>query len=149
MAKLNLLNTEENDFSEEFLVLMAIVGYCVYGAQLVINKAARTCDLHGLKDCFFQEKKVYVNNCADAFDKLSSNLKVFDSWFDKVNHDRADYMTYIHQNANDLVKLLLLYYSRTENHPEMRDRICGVIKSFEMDDAADYAALFEYFDKKF
>lgn len=146
---LKVLNTEEKDFSDEFLVLMAIVGYCIYGAQLVINKAARTCDLHGLKDCFFQEKKQYVKNCAEAFDTLVKNLNVFDGWFDKVQRGRKDYLSYIHQNANDLVKLLLLYYSRTENHPEKRDVICGLIRSCEIDDAADYDAIMEYFDKKF
>lgn len=146
---LKILDTTEKDFSDEFLVLMAIVGYCIYGAQLVINKAARTCDLHGLKECVFQEKKKYVNNCADAFDALVSNLKVFDDWFDMVQRGRKDYLPYIHQNANDLVKLLLLYYSRTENHPEMRERICGVIRSFEMDDSADYDSIMEYFNKTF
>ena len=146
---LKLLNTEHNDFSDEFLVLLAAVGYCIYGAQLIVNKAARECDLHNLKDCFFQEKKKYVGNCADAFDKLVSNLNVFDSWFDKVQKGRADYLKYVHQNANDLVKLLLLYYSRTENHPERRELICDAIRGFEIDDAADYDSILAYFDKKF
>lgn len=146
---LKLLNKEHKDFSDEFLVLMAIVAYCVYAAQLVINKAARTCDLHNLKDCFFQEKKKYVNNCAEAFDRLATNLEVFDTWFDKIQRGRVDYFSYVHQNANDLVKLLLLYYSRTENHPERRERIFDAIKSFEIDDQADYDAIMEYFDKTF
>ncbi len=146
---LKILDPEHKDFSDEFLVIMATVGYCIYGAQLLVNKAARECDLHGLRDSFFQEKRMYVKNCADAFDKLVSNLNVFDSWFDKVQQGRVDYLKFIHQNANDLVKLLLLYYSRTENHPERREQICDAIRSFEIDDAADYDALMAYFNKKF
>lgn len=149
MAKLKLLDETQKDFSDEFLTLMAIIGYCIYAAELVINKAARTCDLEGLRGSFFQEKKRMVSNCADAFKRLVTNLEAFDSWFDTVQRGRADYCKYIHQNATDLVTLLLLYYSRTENHPEMRDRIFGVIRSFEIDDNADYESLFEYFGRKF
>lgn len=54
---LKLLNKEHNEFSDEFLMLMAIVAYCIYGAELVMYKAARTCDLGGLRDCFFQREK--------------------------------------------------------------------------------------------
>lgn len=143
---LQLLDKEENDFSEEFLTLMAIVGYCVYGSQLIMNRAARTCDLHRLKDSFFQEKKQAINNCAKGMDTIRQNLAVFDEWFDKVQRGRVDYFNYIHKNANDLVKLLLLYYSRVENHPERRDRIFSIIESIDMDDTADYTALFDYFN---
>lgn len=146
---LKLLNADKKDFSDEFLILMAIVAYCIYGAQIITNKAARICDLHNLKDCFFQEKKKYVNNCAEAFDTLQANLAVFDPWFDKIQRGRKEYLSFVHQNANDLVKLMLLYFSRTENHPERRDDIFKAIRSFEIDDNADYESIIEYFNKKF
>lgn len=147
---LKVLNAAENEFSDEFLMLMAAVGYCVYGAELIMNKCARDCKLENLKECFFQEKKRYVNEAAKAFDRLAANLSAgFDGWFDKIQRGRADYLAYTHQYANDLVKLIILYMSRIENDPEVRYDIFKAIRQFPADDAADWEAVLEYFNKKF
>lgn len=147
---MKVLNPEQKDFSDEFLMLMAAVGYCVYGAQLIVNKCGRDCDLEGLRNSFFQEKKHCVNEAAKAFNRLAVNLNVgFDEWFDKIQKGRADYLTFMHQYANDIVQLIVLYMSRIENNPERRYDVFKAIRQIPADDAADWEAVLEYFNKKF
>ena len=145
---LKLLNKEQNEFSDEFLMLMAIVAYCIYGAELVMYKAARTCDLGGLRDCFFQREKQRVTAAADNFKKLLANLEAFDSWFDKIQRGRLDYCNFVQKCSSDVVTLLILYFSRTENHPEHRTDIFKAIRQMPVDDNADWEEILSYFNIK-
>lgn len=145
---LKLLNKEQNEFSDEFLMLMAIVAYCIYGAELVMYKAARTCDLEGLRDCFFQKNKARVTAAADNFRKLLVNLEAFDGWFDKIQRGRVDYCNFVQKCSADVVTLLILYFSRTENHPERRADIFKAIRQLPVDDSADWEEVLKYFNIK-
>lgn len=145
---LKVLNKEEKEFSDEFLMLMAIVAYSLYAAEMVMYKAARTCDIERLKDSFFQKKKQRVGQAAKHFRMLLANLEAFDPWFDKIQRGRLDYCNFVQQNASDLVTLMILYYSRTENHPERRQDIFKAIRQMPVDDSADYEAILDYFHIK-
>lgn len=145
---LKVLNKEQNEFSDEFLMLMAIVAYSLYAAEMVMYKASRSCDLEGLKQSFFQKDKQKVSNAVRNFKALLTNLEVFDPWFDKIQRGRLDYCNFVQQNASDLVTLMILYYSRTENHPERRQDIFKAIRQMPVDDSADYEAILDYFHIK-
>lgn len=145
---LKVLNKEQNEFSDEFLMLMAIVAYSLYAAEMVMYKASRSCDLEGLKQSFFQKDKQKVSNAVRNFKALLANLEVFDPWFDKIQRGRLDYCNFVQQNASDLVTLMILYYSRTENHPERRQDIFKAIRQMPVDDSADYEAILDYFHIK-
>lgn len=145
---LKVLNKEQNEFSDEFLMLMAIVAYSLYAAEMVMYKASRSCDLEGLKQSFFQKDKQNVSNAVRNFKALLANLEVFDPWFDKIQRGRLDYCNFVQQNASDLVTLMILYYSRTENHPERRQEIFKAIRQMPVDDSADYEAILDYFHIK-
>ena len=145
---LRVLNKEENEFSDEFLMLMAIVAYSLYAAEMVMYKASRSCDLEGLKQSFFQKDKQNVSNAVRNFKALLANLEVFDPWFDKIQRGRLDYCNFVQQNASDLVTLMILYYSRTENHRERRQDIFKAIRQMPVDDSADYEAILDYFHIK-
>lgn len=99
---LKVLNKEQNEFSDEFLMLMAIVAYSLYAAEMVMYKASRSCDLEGLKQSFFQKDKQKVSNAVRNFKALLTNLEVFDPWFDKIQRGRLDYCNFVQQNASDL-----------------------------------------------
>lgn len=147
---MNVLNKEGNEFSEEYLMMMAVAGYCIYGAQMIIYKCARQCDLKGLAGSFFQKKKQYINAAANNFTQLKTNLEAgFDEHFERMNHGRMDYANFIQQYGCDLMKLIFLYVSRTENHPERRADIFKAIEAMPVDDTADYRAIIDYFTKEF
>lgn len=146
---LKVLNKEQKDFSDEFLMLMAAAGYMIYGAQLIMEKAKRECDLEGLKDSFFQVRKKYVDNAAEGFDKMVKNLAVFDEWFDAIQRGRLDYLSYVHQYGNDIAKLVLLFISRCDHDSESRNNIYKAIRELPADDCADWEEVVEYFNKKF
>lgn len=146
---LKVLNKSEKDFSDEFLMLMAAAGYMIYGAQIIMQKAKRECDLECLKDCFFQARKKYVDNAADGFAKMVKNLNVFDDWFDAIQRGRLDYLSYVHQYGNDMAKLALLFVSRCDHDSDSRDNIYKAIRELPADDEANWEQVIEYFNKKF
>lgn len=147
---MKVLNENHKDFSNEFLAMMAAAGYAIYGAQLVIEGCARMCDLNGLKESFFQNKRRAIGEAAKAFDVMRKNLQIgFDDWFGTVYKDRLDYFNFVHQSANDIMRLILLYMSRTDDHPELREVIFNFIKMMQVEDTADWDDILHYFEKRF
>ena len=139
------------DFSNEKLLEMAVAGWMIYAAQLIIERNARECDKNGLRASFFQERKKYINRAVEGFEQMQKALSVgFDDWFEKVFHDKAEYCTYVHATANDFVKLGILFLSRTEDCLERRDEVLKAIREMPaVDNETDYEKVLEYYYRKF
>lgn len=139
------------DFSNEKLLEMAVAGWMIYAAQLIIERNARECDQNGLRASFFQERKKYINRAVEGFEQMRKALSVgFDDWFEKVFHDKAEYCTYVHATANDFVKLGILFLSRTEDCLERRDEVLKAIREMPaVDNETDYEKVLEYYYRKF
>lgn len=153
-SKPELISKIENgmyDFTNEKLLEMAVAGWMIYAAQLIIERNARECDKKGIRASFFQEKKKYINRAVEGFEQMRKALSVgFDDWFEKVFHDKAEYCTYVHATANDFVKLGILFLSRTEDCLERRDEVLKAIREMPaVDNETDYEKVLEYYYRKF
>ena len=153
-SKPELISKIENgmyDFTNEKLLEMAVAGWMIYAAQLIIERNARECDKKGIRASFFQDRKKYINRAVEGFEQMRKALSVgFDDWFEKVFHDKAEYCTYVHATANDFVKLGILFLSRTEDCLERRDEVLKVIREMPaVDNETDYEKVLEYYYRKF
>lgn len=153
-SKPELISKIENgmyDFTNEKLLEMAVAGWMIYGAQLIIERNARECDKKGIRASFFQDRKKYINRAVEGFEQMRKALSVgFDDWFEKVFHDKAEYCTYVHATANDFVKLGILFLSRTEDCLERRDEVLKAIREMPaVDNETDYEKVLEYYYRKF
>lgn len=153
-SKPELISKIENgmyDFTNEKLLEMAVAGWMIYAAQLIIERNARECDKKGIRASFFQDRKKYINRAVEGFEQMRKALSVgFDDWFEKVFHDKAEYCTYVHATANDFVKLGILFLSRTEDCLERRDEVLKAIREMPaVDNETDYEKVLEYYYRKF
>lgn len=153
-SKPELISKIENgmyDFTNEKLLEMAVAGWMIYAAQLIIERNARECDKKGIRASFFQDRKKYINRAVEGFEQMQKALSVgFDDWFEKVFHDKAEYCTYVHATANDFVKLGILFLSRTEDCLERRDEVLKAIREMPaVDNETDYEKVLEYYYRKF
>lgn len=146
-----VMSEDLRDFSDEFLMMMAAAGYMVFGAQLIINTCARECDIHDLKDSFFQKKKMYIKKACDGFDAMAKALSAgFDDWFDTVWKEDANKFRFVHSNSNDMAKLALLFLSRADNMKAKRDACFSAIRELPVDQDcdADWGKVINYFNMK-
>ena len=64
------------DFSNEKLLEMAVAGWMIYAAQLIIERNARECDKNGLRASFFQERKKYINRAVEGFEQMRKHCQL-------------------------------------------------------------------------
>lgn len=135
---MKLLNDTNTDLSNEMIVQLAIVLEMVLGAEIICYRCARSFDAINAKGIFFQEKKRSINNARKSIENCISQLEMgFDGMFEKVwnkipgqQAKRCDAMQWL---ANDVIKLLLIYYSRADSDIEKRKRMQKALLNFKPD----------------
>lgn len=148
MKIIKTLPNGKYEFTDEVLTILAIVASMLFACQLIMELLSRSCKRENLTSSFFQKHKQTVNDATRYFRLLHTTLSKFDGWFDDMMDGKKENCDYLQRNANDVVKLLLLFYSRTENHEEKRERIFSIIRSFDQEEHEDFNALFNYFNVK-
>lgn len=155
---MQLMNEEMTDFSEEGLILFAIALENVYAAQLVMERIVRAMDRIGKQNGpmkltgWIKDRMKYMNQAKDHSHKLLATLNagyddIFARIYNKVPDEAAKRFNDLQWLANDIVKLLLIYMSRTDYSGEKRSRMKKALLNFKPDNPdIDLKGLMEYFN---
>lgn len=144
---MELLNKEKNDLSPEGYIYLAIILEMAYALQIMGFRMADAMDKIGAKGHLTQRKKAAFNDAKRHAQGLVNGLDVaFDGTFSKL-YDNADGMSRadnIHGQANEIIRLLLIYMTRGDGEPEKRKRMQQALLNFKQDYPHDLAGLLKF-----
>ena len=125
----------------------------VWGIQTMGARMARALDAIGARNCLVQRKRHAFNEAKKNINGLLKGLEVaFDETFDyamcRVPEGMAERTEALQSYADDIVRLLILYYSRVDGSPdgmEKRARIHRAVANFKAVPGFDAEALIRFF----
>lgn len=148
-----LINKDCDDFSAEGYAALGVLLEMVWGIQTIGAHMARALDRIGARNCLVQRKRQAFNDARKAVNALIRGLEVaFDETFDyamcRVPEGTAERTEALQSYADDIVRLLILYYSRVDGAPDgmdRRERVHKAIANFKAVPGFDADALIRFF----
>lgn len=137
-------------FSDEVVTQLAIMSECVYAAEIIAYRMSRILDSQGVKETVFQNRKRALNNARRGLDQMLHNLEqAFDiQVFERATGDSKDRAEALHFQANDVVQVLLLYFSRCDESEGKRDAIKKMLRRFKETPGLDIESVIDYYRVK-
>ena len=154
MSRINILINEEcTDLSAEGYAALGVVLEMVWGVQTMGVKMAKALDRIGARNCLVQRKKQAFNEAKKNINALLKGLEAtFDETFDhvmcRVPEGTLERTEALQSYADDIVRLLILYYSRVDGSPDgmdKRERVHKAIANFKAVPGFDAEALIRFF----
>lgn len=147
---MKLLNKEKNDISDDLYISLGIMLECVWAAEIIAYRIAETMDSIKAKGTLVQEKKQCLNKARRMNQDMIRNLEIaFDDTFNMCGAGRNEgglFMDEIQECANDIVKLLLIYYARGDGDWERKDKMKAALLNFKPVKDVDLSGLLKYFN---
>lgn len=147
---MKLLNKEKNDISDDLYISLGIMLECVWAAEIIAYRIAETMDSIKAKGTLVQEKKQCLNKARRMTQDIIRNLEIaFDDTFNMCGSRRGIdglFMDEIQECANDIVKLLLIYYARGDGDWEKKDRMKAALLNFKPLVGVDLTGMLKYFN---
>lgn len=148
-----LVNEEVTDLSAEGYAALGVLLEMVWGIQTMGSRMARALDLIGARNCLVQRKRQAFNDAVRSANGLLRGLEAaFDGTFDyatcRVPERAAERTEALQSYADDIVRLLLLYYSRVDGSPDgadRRERVHRAVANFRAVPGFDAGALIRFF----
>lgn len=134
----------------EMSLSFGLMFYCIYAAEIIAYRMSDTMDAFHQKDMLVQNKKQCLNKARRMIQDMIRNLEIaFDGEFSDVAATKSGYMDNIQEVANDVLKTLLIYFSRGDGDWEKKDKMKVALLNFkptpEMEDL-DLVGLMRYFN---
>lgn len=138
------------EFSDEVLTQLAIMSECVYAAEIIAYRMSRILDSQGVKGTVFQNRKQALNNARRGLDSCLHCLEqAFDvQVFERATGDDASRAEALHYQANDVIQVLLLYFSRCDEAEGKRDAIKKMLRRFKQNPGLDIESVLDYYRVK-
>lgn len=148
-----LINDDCTDFSAEGYAALGVLLEMVWGAQTMGYRMANALDRIGARNCLVQRKKQAFNDAKKAVNALVKGLEAaFDETFNyamcRVPEGTLERTEALQSYADDIVRLLILYYSRVDGSPDgmdKRERVHKAIANFKAVPGFDAGALIKFF----
>lgn len=148
-----LINGAGNDLSPEGYAALGVLLEMVWGIQTMGSRMARALDAIGARGCLVQRKRQAFNDARRCVGGLLKGLEAaFDGTFDyamcRVPERAAERTEALQSYADDIVRLLLLYYSRVDGSPDgtdRRERVHRAVANFKAVPGFDADALIRFF----
>lgn len=153
MSRTNILiNEAGTDLSAEGYAALGVLLEMVWGIQTMGARMAKALDRIGAKDCLVQRKKHAFNEAKKNINALLKGLEVaFDETFNyamcRVLEGTLERTEALQSYADDIVRLLILYYSRVDGAPDgndKRERVHRAIANFKAVPGFDADALIRF-----
>lgn len=151
---MKIYNNDHTDFSYEVMIQLAVMLHCVMSAEIIAYRMDGLLRFMGDNGNLFSVKKDVLKSIRlDIKRALDKMEKAFDGTFDKIcNNDpgkAAFRHDFIMERANEIVQLLLIYYSRIDGQPDRNRNIQKAIMNFKPADCAvDVTEVLKYYDFK-
>lgn len=148
-----LINEAGNDLSAEGYAALGVLLEMVWGIQTMGARMAAALDRIGARNCLVQRRKQAFNDARKSINGLLKGLEVaFDDTFNyamcRVPEGTAERAEALQSYADDIVRLLILYYSRVDGDPQGNDkrrRIHKAVANFKAVPGFDAEALTRFF----
>lgn len=140
---------KHGDLSGELSLSLGMMFYCIYAAEIIAYRMADTMDAFKQKNKLVQNKKQCLNKARKMTQDIIRNLEIaFDDNFSSAAATQSGYMDNIQELANDVLKTLLIYFSRGDGDWEKKDKMKIALLNFkptpEMEQL-DLVGLMKYF----
>lgn len=151
---MKIYNNDHTDFSDEVMLQLALMYHCVMSAEIIGYRMDGLLQFMGEKGNTFGQKKVHLRETGLLLKRAVQNLeKYLDDDFGKICSADARQSGLRHdflmERANEIVQLLLIYYSRIDGQPEKNRAIQKAIMNFKPSDlAVDIREVLKYYDFK-
>lgn len=134
--------------SDDLYIALGIMLECVWASEIIAYRIARTMDSIKAKKTLVQEKKQSLNKARRMVEDIIRNLEnAFDDTFNTCGKGENGYYTdEIQYCANDIVKLLLIYYARGDGDWERKDKMKAALLNFKPLKDVDLLGLLKYFN---
>lgn len=148
-----LINDSGTDLSAEGYAALGVLLEMIWGVQTMGIKMANALDRIGARNCLVQRKKQAFNDAKKSINGLLKGLEVaFDETFNyamcRVPEGTLERTEALQSYADDIVRLLILYYSRVDGSPDgmdKRERVHRAIANFKAVPGFDAEALIRFF----
>lgn len=148
-----LINDSGTDLSAEGYAALGVLLEMIWGVQTMGIKMANALDRIGARNCLVQRKKQAFNDAKKSINGLLKGLEAaFDETFNyamcRVPESIAERTEALQSYADDIVRLLILYYSRVDGAPDgndKRERVHRAIANFKAVPGFDSEALIRFF----
>ena len=148
-----LINEAGDDLSAEGYAALGVLLEMVWGIQTMGARMAAALDKIGVRNCLVQRKKHAFNEAKKSVNGLLKGLEAaFDETFNyamcRVPEGVAERTEALQSYADDIVRLLILYYSRVDGDPQGNDkrrRIHKAVANFKAVPGSDAEALTRFF----
>ena len=148
-----LINDSGTDLSVEGYAALGVLLEMVWGIQTMGARMAKALDRIGARNCLVQRKKHAFNEAKKNINAFLKGLEVaFDETFNyamcRVPEGMAERTEALQSYADDIVRLLILYYSRVDGAPDgndKRERVHKAIANFKAVPGFDSEALIRFF----
>lgn len=145
-----LVNKEGNDLSNEGYVTLAVLLEMMWAADIMSYQIADAMHRLGQRTSLVQRKRYHFNQARKEIERFTSHLEVaFDDTFNSVFQmvagectDRTNQVQYI---ANDIIDILLIYFSRGDGNPEKRTQMKKALLNFKETEGIDLNGLRKFF----
>lgn len=148
-----LINDDFTDLSAEGYAALGVLLEMVWGIQTMGARMSAALDAIGARNCLVQRKKQAFNEAKRCANGLLRGLEAaFDETFEyamcRVPKGTAERTAALQAYADDIVRLLILYYSRVDGDPEgtdKRKRVHRAVANFKAVPGFDADALIQFF----
>ena len=148
-----LINNDCTDFSAEGYAALGVLLEMVWGIQTMGARMAKALDRIGARNCLVQRKKQAFNDAKKSINGLLKGLEAaFGETFNyamcRVPEGTLERTEALQSYADDIVRLLILYYSRVDgtlDGMEKRARIHRAVANFKPVPGFDAEALIRFF----
>ena len=148
-----LINDSCTDLSAEGYAALGVLLEMVWGIQTMGARMAKALDRIGARNCLVQRKKQAFNDAKKSINGLLKGLEAaFDETFNyamcRVPEGTLERTEALQSYADDIVRLLILYYSRVDGDPQgndKRQRVHKAIANFKPVPGFDAEALIRFF----
>lgn len=154
MSRTNILiNDSGTDLSAEGYAALGVLLEMVWGIQTMGARMARALDEIDARNCLVQRKRHAFNEAKKNINGLLKGLEAaFDETFNyamcRVPEGTLERTEALQSYADDIVRLLILYYSRVDGDPQgndKRQRVHKAIANFKPVPGFDAEALIRFF----
>lgn len=146
-------NDDNTDFSNEFIILMALVIEMQTASEMICYKLSRDLSNSGYKNTFFQNKKLAISQAKKHIDAAAAVINngfddIIQRMINKVQGQEAYTFDCVQHMALDTIRLLLEYHSRCDGDGAKQERVHKAIMNFKEIDKNrfDLNALLKYFN---
>lgn len=147
---MDILEKGGHTYSKDLRLSIGLLLYSIWASEIVCYRIAESMDLLKAKNTFTQRRKQSLNRARRMVLQIIRDMGIaFDDDFALVAQTEKGYMDNVQENANDILKLLLIYFSRGDGDWEKKDKMKLALLNFKPNpEGYNIVELLKYFNLK-